>query len=183
MRHLPFLILSGVALLGVGSAAALAGPTELVGDQGLAATYMAGNLEEISAGAEGKLVLGGDSLAFTAGKNVVLAPYKQIQNVELGDPIEQKRKGFHITKKPMLARRQLTITYADAQMKPASDPRTITLEMDEDDAAVVSEQIELRIGKRRRVTNGDSWWGDSAWKTKRNGNAVKPDAIGTVDSN
>jgi len=29
-----------------------------------------------------------------------------------------------------------------------------------------------------RATNGDPWWGDSAWKTTRNNNTVSPEDLG-----
>ena len=42
-------------------------------------------------------------------------------------------------------------------------------------------EIEIRQGKHtppKRAANGDSWWGDSAWKTTRNNNTLSPDTMG-----
>jgi len=172
-------LLAGVFCAGVFSAAAFAGATVSTLSQGVVATYAAGNLDDFTAGTEGKLALSGDGAAFSVGKAIVMAPYKQIQNVELGDVIEQKRKGFHVSKRPLPGRRQVTLSFSDPQSKL---DRTATLEMDEDEATAVVEQVELKTGRRRRVTNGDSWWGDSAWKTKRNGNSVKPEALGDLEN-
>ena len=60
--------------------------------------------------------------------------------------------------------------------------QNMTLELDESAANRTVEEIEISQGKRvppKRATNGDSWWGDSAWKTVRNRNTVSPEALGT----
>ena len=59
---------------------------------------------------------------------------------------------------------------------------SITLEFDESAANETLTEIEIRQGKRippKRATNGDPWWGDSAWKTPRNNNTVSPESLGT----
>jgi hypothetical protein len=185
---LPEVLMRVIALaFALSCALVFAGPTVTVGNQGIPVTYTAGTLEEFSAGAEGKLSLGGDSVAFSSGKNLVLAPYKQILNVELGEVIETPRKGLALRKKKGPTRRQMTLEYTDAPKPPAKgdakaepNSHSATFEMDDDDATAIVEEIELRTGRRRRITNGDHWWGDSAWKTKRN-DSVKPDAIGNLE--
>ena len=32
----------------------------------------------------------------------------------------------------------------------------------------------------KHATNGDSWWGDGAWKTTRNNNTVSPESLGNA---
>jgi hypothetical protein len=60
--------------------------------------------------------------------------------------------------------------------------QTMTLDFEESAANQTLMEIEIRQGKRtppRHPTNGDSWWGDSAWKTTRNSNTVSPESLGT----
>ena len=56
--------------------------------------------------------------------------------------------------------------------------QTMTLEFEESAANETLVEIETRTGKRKRATNADPWWGDSAWKTTRNNNSVSPDMMG-----
>jgi hypothetical protein len=58
----------------------------------------------------------------------------------------------------------------------------MTLEFDHAAATQTLAEIEIRQGKRappKHPTNGDAWWGDSAWKTNRNDNTVSPESLGT----
>ena len=64
---------------------------------------------------------------------------------------------------------------------PAQQRKVLTLEFEEAAANQTVVEIEIRQGKRtppRHATNGDSWWGDSAWKTTRNNNTVTPESLG-----
>lgn len=178
MRHLfSRYVFAGVIAAGILSVAALAGTTTAIGNQGALAKYTAGNLDEFTAGAEGKLVISGDGVAYSVGTSLVLMPYAQIRNVELGALIEEKRKGFHFTRPNVIGHRQITVGFTEPKTKME---RIMTLQMDEDEAVSAVQQIELHTGRRRRNMNGDTWWGDSAWKTKRNGNAVKPEGLGDL---
>jgi hypothetical protein len=77
------------------------------------------------------------------------------------------------------AQRMVNIQFSDKEGK----DQTITLEFDEAAANETLAGIEIHQGKRippRRATNGDAWWGDSAWKTTRNNNTVSPDDLGNT---
>jgi hypothetical protein len=156
---------------------AIADSTVSTVNQGVDATYTAGNLDDFSAGTQGKVVVSGDALVFTTEKSIVTVPFKGVHNLELGALLQQKRRGLHFTKNNAPSRQQLTIYFSDGQTKL---DRNITLEMDGEEAKLTAEQVEIKSGRRHRVANGDGWWGDSAWKTKRNGNAVKPEVIGKL---
>src|SRR5207249_12052945 len=130
------------------------------------------------------LVLEQYQLVFRSGKMVLPVPYDDIRNVELGTKVVppsipvykvwQLHKRF-LVERPM--RRMVNFEFADKDGKEQS----MTLEFDESAANDTLAEIEIRQGKRvppRRATNGDSWWGDSAWKTTRNNNTVSPEAMG-----
>jgi hypothetical protein len=57
------------------------------------------------------------------------------------------------------------------------DVQTMAFELEEWSAIQMSTLIEKRSDRGPRATVGDAWWGDGFWKTKRNGNAVNPDAL------
>jgi hypothetical protein len=146
------------------------------------AVYTVGNLEGISPGAEGILVLDAHKVAFRTGKGVVSIPYADIMESELGAKVTPPTdaplyKVWKLHKRldpERVIHQMLTLEYADKDGK----PQTMTLEMEEPAAAAALAQIEMRQGKRHRSTNGEAWWGDSLWKTPRNNNTVEPEALG-----
>lgn len=165
----------------------LAGPKALAGDIAVPAIYTVGNLDEFSAGAEGELTLKETTLTFSDKNNVVFAPYTQIRSAELGDkappaPASKLRKVLKVKKQS--AARMLTIEFKDsgAQADRAEGAmRAMTFQVEELAGIDIVEIIEERNGKHPRTKTGDSWWGDSAWKTKRNGNSVKEDSLGRLE--
>ena len=172
MRVLSVLILTSVAAF--------------AGTGGGPAVYVVGNLGGVSPGDEGTLVLDHDAVVFRSGKTVLSLPYGDIHNVELGTKVMPPAdaplykvwrlpKRF-LTERPM--HQMVNFQFVD---KDGND-HTITLEFEEAAANQTLVEIEIRQGKRtppRHATNGDSWWGDSAWKTTRNNNTVAPESLGT----
>jgi hypothetical protein len=150
------------------------------------AVYVVGNLESVSPGDEGALLLDHDGVVFRSGKTVLSLAYSDIHSVELGTralppadaplyKVWRLHKRF-LTERPM--HQMVNFQFAD---KDGND-QTMTLEFEEAAANQTLVEIEIRQGKRtppKHATNGDSWWGDSAWKTPRNNNTVIPDSLGT----
>jgi hypothetical protein len=170
MRSISILLLSSVVAVG--------------GSGGGPAVYVVGNLDGVSPGAEGILFLEKDQAVFRSGKTVLPMPYSEIHNVELGTKVVpssaplykvwQLHKRFQADRP---AQRMVNFQFSDKDGK----DQTITLEFEESAANETLAEIEIRQGKRiapRRATNGDPWWGDSAWKTSRNNNTVSPDDLG-----
>ncbi len=170
MRSISILLLSSVVAV--------------AGSGGGPAVYVVGNLDGVSPGAEGILVLEKDQAVFRSGKTVLPMPYSEIHNVELGTKVVpssaplykvwQLHKRFQADRP---AQRMVNFQFSDKDGK----DQTITLEFEESAANETLAEIEIRQGKRiapRRATNGDPWWGDSAWKTSRNNNTVSPDDLG-----
>src|SRR5947207_9238278 len=62
----------------------LASVAALAGAGGGPAVYVVGNLEGVSPGDEGTLVLDRDAVVFRSGKTALSLPYRDIHNVELG---------------------------------------------------------------------------------------------------
>jgi hypothetical protein len=167
------------SLLLVASVAALAGAG------GGPAVYVVGNLNGVSPGDEGTLLLDQDAMVFRSGKTALSLPYSDIHNVELGTRVMPPSdaplfkvwrlpKRF-LTERPM--HQMVNFTFAD---KDGND-QTMTLQFEEAVANQTLVEIEIRQGKRtppKRATNGDPWWGDSAWKTPRNNNTVSPESMG-----
>jgi len=149
------------------------------------AVYVVGNLEGVSPGAEGMLVLEQYQAVFRSGKTVLSVPYGDIRVVELGTKV-MPPSGVPLYKvwqlhKRFLAERAMhqmvNFEFADKGGK----EQNMTLEFDESAANETLAEIEIRQGKRvppKRTTNADSWWGDSAWKTPRNNNTVSPETLG-----
>jgi len=145
--------------------------------------YVVGNLDGVSLGVEGILVLEKDQAVFRFGKTVLPMPYSDIHNVELGTKVVPTfapvYKVWQLHKRLVEhpAQRMVNFEFSD---KDGND-QTITLELDESAANDTLVEIEIRQGKRippKRATNGDPWWGDSAWKTTRNNNTVSPEDLG-----
>jgi len=171
MAFLPLLI-SVAALAGTGG-----GPT----------VYVVGNLDGVLPGDGGILVLDHDAVVFRSGKTVFSLPYGDIHNVELGTRVMPPTdapiykvwrlpKRF-LTERPM--HQMVNFQFADK----AGNDQTMTLEFEETTANQTLIEIEIRQGKRERpkhATNGDSWWGDSAWKTTSNNNTVTPESLGNT---
>jgi hypothetical protein len=157
----------------------------LAGAGGGPAVYVIGNLEGISPGTDGTLVLEGSKAVFRSGKIVTAISYSDIRNAELGTRVMppsdiplykvwQLHKRL-LTERPM--HQMLTFEFADQD----GNQQTMTLELEETAAAETLAEVEIRQGKRtppRRATNADSWWGDSLWKTRRNNNTVDPETLG-----
>jgi hypothetical protein len=155
------------------------------GTGGGPASYVVGNLDQLSPGVEGTLVLEDSQAVFRSGKAVLSIPYADIGNVALGTKsappsdiplykVWELHKRF-LVEHPMHQMLVFEFTAKDGTRQ------NMTLEMEESAAAETLNEIEIRQGKRtppRRATNADSWWGDSLWKTTRNNNTVSPEAVG-----
>jgi len=167
------------------SAASFAGGNASANSGGGPAVYVIGNLEGISPGAEGMLVLEDTQAVFRSGKSVTAIPYTDIHDAELGTKVMppsdiplykvwQLHKRF-LTERAM--HQMITFGFTDSEGK----DQTVTLELEESAAAETINEVEIRQGKRvrsRRATNGDGWWGDSLWKTQSNHNTVNPETVG-----
>ena len=174
----------------IASLVLLASVAALAGAEGGPAVYVVGNLDGVSPGDEGTLLLDHDAVVFRSGKTVLSLPYSKIHNVELGTRVMPPSdaplykvwrlpKRF-LTERPM--HQMVNFAFAD---KDGND-QTMTLEFEEAAANQTLVEIEIRQGRRERpkhATNGDSWWGDSAWKTPRNHNTVNPESMGTSTGN
>jgi hypothetical protein len=157
----------------------------LAGAGGGPAVYVVGNLDGVSPGDEGILVLDRDAAVFRSGKTVLSLRYNDIHNVELGTRVMPSAdaplykvwrlpKRF-LTERPM--HQMVNFQFADK----AGNDQTMTLELEEAAANQTLVEIEIRQGKRtppKHAANGDSWWGDSIWKTNGNGNTVSPESLG-----
>ncbi|MDP8989125.1 MAG: hypothetical protein M3N41_03465 [Acidobacteriota bacterium] len=169
-----------ISLLLLSSAVALAG------SGGGPAVYVVGNLDGVSAGAEGILVLEKEQAVFRSGKVVFPLPYADIHNVELGTkvvpPSAPLYKVWQLHKRLLVERpeqRMLNFEFTDKDGKDQS----MTLEFGESAANETLAEIEIHQGKRlapKRATNGDPWWGDSVWKTSGNNNTVSPEDLGNT---
>ena len=169
----------------IASLVLLASIAALAGTGGGPAVYVVGNLDGVSPGDEGTLALDHDAAVFRSGKTVLSLRYTDIHNVELGTKVMPSTdaplykvwrlpKRF-LTERPM--HQMVNFHFAD---KNGSD-QTMTLELEEAAANQTLVEIEIRQGKRtppKHATTGDSWWGDSVWKTTGNGNTVAPEPLG-----
>ena len=172
MRSITIFLLSSVAAI--------------AGSGGGPAVYVVGNLDNVSPGAEGILVLEKDQAVFRSGKTVLPMPYADIHTVELGTKVVQPSaplyKVWQLHKRFQAdhpAQRMLNFEITDKDGKDQS----ITLEFGESAANETLAEIEIRQGKRiapKRATNGDPWWGDSVWKTTGNNNTVSPEDLGNT---
>jgi hypothetical protein len=173
-----------VSLLLFASVAALAGAG------GGLAVYVVGNLDGVSPGDEGTLVLDHDAVVFRSGNTVVSVPYDDIHNVELGTRVMPPSdaplyKVWRLPKRFLTERAMHQMVNFEFAHKDGND-QNMTLEFEEAAANQTLVEIEIRQGKRtppKHATNGDSWWGDSAWKTNRNNNTVTPESLGTSPGN
>ena len=127
-----------------------------------------------------------DTVVFRSGKTVLSLPYGYIHNVELGTRVMPPAdapvyKVWRLPKRFLTERPMHQMVNFEFTSKDGND-RTMTLEFEEAAASQTLVEIEIRQGKRtppKHATNGDSWWGDSAWKTSRNNNTVTPESLGT----
>jgi hypothetical protein len=173
-------VLSQVLVVSLASVAVLAGAG------GGPAVYVVGNLEGVSPGDEGTLVLDHDAVVFRSGKTVLSLPYGDIHNVELGTRVMPPAdaplyKVWRLPKRFLTERAMHQMVNFEFADRDGID-QTMTLEFEEAAANQTLMEIEIRQGKRtppKHATNGDSWWGDSAWKTTRNNNTVIPESLGT----
>lgn len=146
------------------------------------AMYAIGDIQELSAGTAGTILLEDRQATFESANISIPIAYDTIQNVELGARLtpgkEPAYKVWRLHKRfeerPL--RRMLNIAFKDK----SGQIRNITLQLSENAALQVQEALELRSGKRRRPTVSDAWWGDSVWKTKRNGDTLSDDRLGTA---
>ena len=158
----------------------------LAGAGGGPAVYVVGNLDGVSPGDGGTLVLDHDAVVFRSGKTVLSLPYGDIHNVELGTKVMPASdaplyKVWRLPKRFLTERAMHQMVNFQFSDKDGND-QTLTLEFEEAAANQTLMEIEIRQGKRtppKHATNGDSWWGDSAWKTNRNENTVSPESLGT----
>jgi hypothetical protein len=172
MRSISILLLSSVVAV--------------AGSGGGPAVYVVGNLDGVSPGAEGILVLEKEQAVFRSGKTVLPMPYSDIHSVELGTkvvpPSAPLYKVWQLHKRFLVehpAQRMVNFEFTDKDGKDQS----ITLEFAESAANETLAEIEIHQGKRiapKRATNGDPWWGDSVWKTGGNNNTVSPEDIGNA---
>ena len=170
MRIGLWLLACGTVLVGAGASTA-----------GRPAAYVVGNLDKLSPGDEGVLVLDEGKAIFRSGKTVLAIPYADMRNAELGTKV-MPPSDVPLYKVWQLHRRfvdrpmhqMLTVEFVDKD----GDDRTMTLELEETAAVETLTAIEIKTGKRRRATNGDGWWGDSLWKTNQNHNTVSPETLG-----
>jgi hypothetical protein len=157
----------------------------LAGAGGGPAVYVVGNLDGVSPGDEGILVLDREAAVFRAGKTVLSLRYSDIHNVELGTRIMPPTeapiyKVWRLPKRLLTERpmhQMVNFQFADKN----GNDQTMTLEFEEAAANQTLVEIEIRQGKRtppKHATNGDSWWGDSVWKTTGNNNTVAPESLG-----
>jgi hypothetical protein len=163
----------------------LASGIVLAGSGGAPAVYVVGNLEVVSPGAEGILVLEKEQAVFRTGKFVLPIPYSDIHSLELGTKVMPSSiplyKVWQLHKRFLVERptqRMVNFEFSGPDGKDLS----LTLELEESAANDTLAEIETRQGKRvppKRATNADSWWGDSVWKTTRNDNTVSPEALGS----
>lgn len=163
----------------------LASVSALAAAGGGHAVYVVGNLNGVSPGAEGMLVLEPNQAVFRSGKTVLSIPYSDLHNVELGTKVVPPSdvplyKVWRLPKRFLTEHSMHQMVNFEFSDKDGND-QSMTLELDETAANDTLVEIETRQGKRvppKRTTNGDSWWGDSAWKTTGNNNTVNPDAMG-----
>src|SRR5579863_9563730 len=170
MRSISILLLSSIVVF--------------AGSGGGPVVYVVGNLDGVSPGAEGILVLEKDQAVFRSGKTVLPMPYSDIHNVELGTKVVPTNaplyKVWQLHKRFLMehpTQRMVNFDFADKDGKDQS----MTLEIEESADNETLAEIEIHQGKRippKRATNGDPWWGDSAWKTSRNNNTVSPEDMG-----
>jgi hypothetical protein len=171
---------SQVFILSLASAVALAGAG------GGPTVYVVGDLDGVSPGDEGTLALDRNAIVFRSGKTALSLPYGDIHNVELGTrvmppPDAPLYKVWRFPRRFLMERPMHQMVNFEFADKDGND-HTMTLEFEEAAANQTLEAIEIRQGKRtppKHATNGDSWWGDSAWKTPRNNNTVVPESLGT----
>ncbi len=172
MRSVSILLLSSIAAV--------------AGSGGGPAVYAVGNLDGVSPGAEGILVLEQNQAVFRSGKLVLPIPYADIHNVDLGTkvvpPSAPLYKVWQLHRRFLVehpAQRMVNFELTD---KDGHD-QSMTLEFEEAAANETLAGIEIRQGKRmlpKRATNGDPWWGDSVWKTASNNNTVSPEDFGSA---
>ena len=152
------------------------------GSGGGPAVYTVGNIKDLSPGAEGLLILDNKQVTFRSGEVAIAMPYNNIHEAELGakamPPAEVPLyKVWQLHKRirgERVMHQMLTLTVKDS----SGDPQSLTLDMEEPAAVETLSEIEIRQGKRKRPTNGDSWWGDNVWKTTRNNNTVAGEPLG-----
>lgn len=143
------------------------------------AVYAAGNVGSLVAGSDGVFSLDENQLSFTPTEGQpILVSYKEVRNVELGAKLLPKKEKIWKLQKMMLepktTHRFLTIDFQRVK----DEPQSMTLVLSEKAASQVQTAVEFKTGVRVRNTVASSWWGDSVWKTSRNGNVISPVEVG-----
>ncbi len=130
------------------------------------ASYVVGNLKELSTGAYGLLRVESDELTFRSGKVTIAAAYRNITQFEMGPAVTHPSSGpvwkRLTSKRP--AYRNLTIDFKDEN----HGDQTMTLELTDVSAAEVYDALDIGTGRRRWNSNSQPWWGDNVWRTSRN---------------
>ena len=168
MRSISLLLLSSVIAV--------------AGSGGGPAVYVVGNLDSVSPGAEGILVLEKEQAVFRSGKTVLPMPYADIHNVELGTkvvpPVSPSLQGLAIAQTlPGESPRATNGELSSSRIKTAKTKASRWSSRKPPPTQTLAE-IEIHQGKRiapKHATNGDPWWGDSVWKTAGNNNTVSPE--------
>jgi hypothetical protein len=168
----------GLLLLLIGGAA-LAGANAGGGP----AVYVIGNLDGISPGSEGILVLDEGRAIFRSGKTGVAIRYQDIRNAELGTKLNPPAdvplyKIWQLYKRfaGRTVHQMLMLEFVNKD----GNGQSMTLELEEAAAVDTLAALEFRTGKRHRATNGEGWWGDSLWKTPENHNTVSAEPLGNA---
>jgi hypothetical protein len=154
-----------------------------VPDSTAPAVYAAGNIGNLEAGSNGSILLTDEYAAFTPlGGTPVRASYKEIRNIELGAKLLPKKDKIWKMRlnNQKIPHRFLTIEFMGPKDEIAQN---MTLVLSEGAATQVQNAIELKTGKKTRATMASYWWGDSMWKTNRNGNVVSPVSVGGQPAN
>jgi len=125
-------------------------------------TYLEGSVAELARNVEGTVSYSvGKTIQLKTPQHTIKIPYVDITAAELGDihapapdpvyKVWSLKKRFAKTET-----QELTVTFKDT----TGQEQTVTLELARQDASAILATIQDR----------NDWWGDRAWKTKRNTN-------------
>ena len=140
------------------------------------ATYVIGNLDNVSAGAVGTVNLSGDKeIVFRTRETAVAVAYANIMKAELGPRVSHSPdvpiyKVWELHKKLLAPRDNSQYVTMDFKTADGQD-RSMTLDLDSAVANDLMAVIEIHQGKRVPAVfdaHADQWWGDGTWKTTRN---------------
>ncbi len=147
------------------------------------AVYVIGNLDGISPGSEGVLVLDEGRAVFRSGKTGIAIRYQDIRNAELGTKLNPPAdaplyKVWQLYKRfaARTVHQMLQVDFVDKD----GNGQSMTLELEEAAAVDTLATLEFKTGKRHPATNAEAWWGDSLWKTPENHNTVSAEPLGNA---